>query len=156
MRKRTAVLAAVAAVAAVALALPTGGSSAPPDYSGDAKGPRCSDIFVTASLANSGGVVGQPATVQWTLTTPLAPSCPGGVYTVTVFDEIGSTVLGGGRYVGDGENAAFAGFFSVASAPTAVCVSATSVVRGRITDSAPDSGCERVPLSDVGGASGMG
>jgi hypothetical protein len=153
MRKRTAVLAAVAAVAAVALALPTAGSSA---RAGDQKGPPCSDIFVTASLASATATPGEPGTVQWTLSTPLAPSCPGAVYTVTVYDQSGSTVLGGARYVGDGENAAFAGSFSVASAPSAVCVSATSVVRDRIADSAPDSGCRLVELSNSGGASGMG
>jgi hypothetical protein len=40
--------------------------------------------------------------------------------------------------------------------PEAICVSATSVVRGRIADSAPDSGCQLVELSDSGGASGFG
>jgi hypothetical protein len=153
MKRRTTAVLALAAAAAVALALPTVGAPARP---GDQRGPACSDIFVTASLANQGGVVGQPAIVQWTLTTPQAPSCPGAVYSVTVFDASGTTILGGARYVGDGENAAFAGFFQVDSAPESVCVSATSSVRGRITDSAPDQGCQLVPLTDVGGASGMG
>jgi hypothetical protein len=153
MRKRIAAIAALGAAATVALALPTIGSSA---RVGDTKGPPCSDIFVTASLASATATPGEPGTVQWTLTTPLAPSCPGAVYTVTVFDATGTTVLGGARYVGDGENAAFAGSFPLASAPEFVCVLATSVVRGRITDSAPDSGCQLVELSDSGGASGFG
>jgi hypothetical protein len=146
-------IAALAAVAAVALALPTVGATARP---GDQKGPACSDIFVTASLANATATPGQPGTVQWTLTTPLAPSCPGAVYTVTVYDETGTTILGGARYTGDGTTDAFAGSFQLASAPAAVCVTATSAVRGRITDSAPDSGCQRVELSNSGGASGLG
>jgi hypothetical protein len=153
MRKRIAAIAALGAAATVALALPTIGSSA---RVGDTKGPPCSDIFVTASLASATATPGEPGTVQWTLTTPLAPSCPGAVYTVTVYDATGTTVLGGARYVGDGENAAFAGSFSLTSVPEAICVSATSVVRGRIADSAPDSGCQLVELSDSGGASGFG
>jgi hypothetical protein len=146
-------IAALAAVAAVALALPTVGATARP---GDARGPLCSDIFVTASLANATGTPGEPGTMQWTLTTPQEPSCPGAVYTVTVFDATGATILGGGQYVGDGETDAFAGSFQFSSAPAAVCVTATSAVRGRITDSAPDSGCQVVELSNSGGASGFG
>ena len=153
MRKRIATIAALGAAVTVALALPTIGSSA---RVGDTKGPPCSDIFVTASLASATATPGEPGMVQWTLTTPLAPSCPGAVYTVTVYDATGTTVLGGARYVGDGENAAFAGSFSLASVPESVCVSATSVVRGRIADSAPDSSCQLVVLSDSGGASGFG
>ncbi|MGH3083381.1 MAG: hypothetical protein ACRDNP_04860 [Gaiellaceae bacterium] len=153
MKKRITVVAVVAAAAAVALALPSVGAPARP---GDQKGPACSDIFVQASLVNVGATVGEPATVQWTLTTPLAASCLGGVYTVTVYDASGTTILGGARYDGNGEDAAFVGSFQLASAPEAVCVSATSSLRGRITDSAPDEGCQLVELSESGGASGFG
>jgi hypothetical protein len=153
MGKRIAGVVALTAAAAVALGLPAGAVSARP---GDARGPLCSDIFVTVSFANATGTPGQPATVQWTLTTPQAPSCRDAVYTVTVFDATGTTILGGGRYIGDGATDAFADFFTIAEAPSSVCVSATSAVRGRVTDSAPDSGCQMVPLTTSGGASGMG
>ena len=153
MTKRIAAIAVLCAAATVALALPTVGSTARP---GDTKGAPCSDIFVTASLASATATPGEPGTVQWTLTTPQAASCPGAVYTVTVYDATGTTILGGAQYVGDGENAAFAGSFSLAIAPQFVCVSATSVVRGRIADSAPNTGCQLVELSDSGGASGFG
>ena len=144
-------IAALAAVAAVALALPTVGATARP---GDQKGPACSDIFVTASLANATAMPGLPGTVQWTLTTPLAPSCSGAVYPLPVRRDR-TTILGGAIH-GDGATHAFAGSFQLASAPAAVCVTATSAVRGRVTDSAPDSGCQVVELSNSGGASGFG
>lgn len=153
MKRRIAGIAALAVATAAALGLPAGAVSARP---GDAKGPLCSDIFVTVSFANATGTPGQSATVQWTLTTPQAPSCPDAVYTVTIFDATGTTILGGGRYIGDGATDAFSGFFMIAEAPSSVCVSATSTVRGRVTDSAPDSGCQTVPLTTSGGASGMG
>jgi hypothetical protein len=152
MGKRIAGIAALAA-SAVALGLPAAAVSARP---GDARGPLCSDIFVTVSFANATGTPGQPATVQWTLTTPQAPSCPDAVYTVRVFDATGTTILGGDQYTGDGATDAFSGFFTIAEAPSSVCASATSEVRGRVTDNAPDSGCQTVPLTTSGGASGMG
>lgn len=153
MKKRIAAIAALSAAATVALALPTAGSSA---RVGDAKGPPCSDIFITPSFTSATATPGELGTVQWTLTTPLAPSCPGAVYTVTVYDATGTTILGGAQYIGDGESAAFAGFFQLANSPESVCVSATSVFRGRIADSAPDTGCQLVELSTTGGASGFG
>ena len=145
MKRRFAGLAALTAAATVALALPAAGASA---RQGDTKGPPCSDIFLSASFTNATGTPGQPATVQWVLTTPQAPSCPGAVYTVTVFDSTGTTILGGARYVGNGEDAAFSGSLTIANAPSSVCISATSTLRGRLTDAAPDSGCEVVQLAD--------
>jgi hypothetical protein len=153
MKRRIAGIAALAVATAATLGVPAAAVSARP---GDAKGPLCSDIFVTVSFANATGTPDQPATVQWTLTTQQAPSCSGAVYTVRVFDSTGTTLLGGGQYTGDGATDAFSDFFTIAEAPSSVCVSATSEVRGRVTDSAPDSGCQTVPLTTSGGASGMG
>jgi hypothetical protein len=87
--------------------------------------------------------------VQWLLTTPQAPSCPGAFYTVTVFDSTGTTILGGAQYVGNGQDDAFTGSLTLANAPSSVCISATSTVRGRLADAAPDSGCQVVQLEDI-------
>jgi hypothetical protein len=146
VKKRIAGLAALTAAATVALVLPTGGASARP---GDAKGPLCSDIHVVATFTSATGTPGETGTVQWTLTTPQAPSCPGATYTVTVFDATGTTILGGAQYTGNGEDDAFAGSLTIEDAPASVCVSATSTVRGRLTDAAPDTGCEEVELDDI-------
>ena len=146
MRTRTAAIAALTAAATVALALPTAGAAA---RQGDAKGPPCSDIFVSATFTSATGMPGETGTVQWLLTTPQAPSCPGGVYTVTVYDATGSTILGGAQYVGNGQDDAFSGSLTIANAPSSVCISATSTVRGRLTDAAPDTGCQEVQLEDI-------
>jgi hypothetical protein len=64
-------------------------------------------------------------------------------------DATQSTILGGARYVGNGMDDAFPGSLTIENAPSSVCISATSTLRGRVTDAAPDSGCEVVQLEDI-------
>jgi len=154
MRKRIAALLMLAAAAVLALALPTAGVPARP---GDAAGPPCSDIRLTVDYV---GTLGGTATVSGTLLTPQAPSCEGALYTVYVYDVTGTTLLGSQQFTGDGLNDAFTYEISITSAPSAVCVYATSSIRGRIADTAPNGGCsdpaEPLLLNGGGGASGFG
>jgi hypothetical protein len=154
MTKRTAALFMLAAAAVLALALPTAGVPARP---GDAAGPPCSDIRLTVDYV--GTLVGS-ATVSGVLLTPQDPSCEGAVYTVYVYDETGTVLLGSATFTGDGSTDAFAYSIPITSAPSALCVYATSQIRGRIADTAPNGGCsdpaEPILLNGGSGASGFG
>jgi hypothetical protein len=154
MKKRTAALAALAGAALLALVLPTAGVPARP---GDAQGPPCSDIRLTADYV---GTLGGNATVSGVLSTPRALSCGGAVYTVYVYDATGTTLLGSQEFIGDDLNDAFGYSFPITNAPSSVCVYATSVIRGRIVDTAPNGACsdpvEPIQLNGGAGASGMG
>jgi hypothetical protein len=154
MKKRTAVTGLIAAVALLALALPTAGVPARP---GDAAGPPCSDIQLTIDYI---GTLGVSATVSGNLITPRAPSCAGGVYTVYVYDATGTTLLGSQTFTGDDTTDAFSYSIPISNAPSSVCVYATSTIRGRITDTAPNGACsdpaEPFLLNGGSGASGFG
>jgi hypothetical protein len=154
MKKRTAALLVLTAAAVVALGLPTAGAPARP---GDAAGPPCSDIRLTADYT---GTLGGDATVRGILSTPQDPSCQGGVYTVYVYDATGTTLLGSQTFTGNAVDDAFSYEIAISSAPQAVCVYATSTIRGRIADTAPNGACsdpaEPVLLNGGGGASGFG
>jgi hypothetical protein len=154
VKRRIAGIAALTATAALALGLPTAGVPARP---GDAQGPLCSDIRVTADYT---GVLGDDATVRGVLSTPQAPSCEGGVYTVYVYDATGTTLLGSQTFAGNAVDQAFSYEIAISNAPQFVCVYATSTIRGRIADTAPNGGCsdpaEPVELGGGAGASGFG
>jgi hypothetical protein len=154
MTKRIAALLVLIGAVVLALGLPTAGMPARP---GDAAGPPCSDIRLTADYL---GTEGGDATVSGTLITPQDPSCEGGVYTVYVYDATGTTLLGTQSFTGDGSTDAFTYSISITNAPSTVCVYATSALRGRITDTAPNGACsdpaEPVVLNGGGGASGFG
>lgn len=154
MKRRIAGIAALAAAVALALGLPSVGVPARP---GDAHGPLCSDIRLTADYL---GTAGDAATVSGNLFTPQGPSCQGGVYTVYVYDASGTTLLGTQQFIGDDSNDAFGYSISITNAPSSVCVYGTSEIRGRIADTAPDGACsgagEPVLLNGGTGASGFG
>jgi hypothetical protein len=154
VKRRIVGIAALAATAAVALGLSAAGVAAPP---GDAHGPPCSDIFLVEP--NYTGTVGGTGRVFGTLTTPRAISCVGGVYTVNVYDASGTTLLGSQTFTG-GTTDEFSYDITFADAPQVVCVFATSTVRGRITDTAPDDACDspdaQREIGTGGGASGFG
>jgi hypothetical protein len=154
VKRRIAGIAALAATAALALGLPTAGVPARP---GDAQGPVCADIRLTADYL---GTAGGDATVSGILFTPQAPSCQDAVYTVYVYDASGTTLLGSQQFIGDASNDAFAYSFSITNAPSSVCVYGTSAIRGRIADTAPNGACsgagEPVLLGGGSGASGFG
>jgi hypothetical protein len=154
MKRRSAGLLALAAAAVLALGLPTAGIPAPP---GDAHGPPCSDIRLTADYL---GTEGADATISGNLITPRAPSCADAVYTVFVFDATGTMPLGSQQFIGDDLSDAFAYSIPITNAPPSVCIYATSALRGRITDTAPDGACndpaEPVLLNGGTGASGFG
>jgi hypothetical protein len=154
MRKRIAAVLVLAAVAVVALGLPTAGAPARP---GDAAGPPCSDIRLTVDYT---GTLGGDATVRGILSTPQALSCLNGVYTVYVYDATGTTLLGSQTFTGNAIDDAFAYSIAITNAPQTVCVYATSEFRGRIADTAPNGACsdpaEPVELNGGAGASGFG
>jgi hypothetical protein len=154
MKIRTAGLLALAAAAVLSLGLPTAGIPAPP---GDTHGPPCSDIRLTVDYI---GTEGANATVSGNLITPRAPSCAGGVYTVYVYNAAGTTLLGSQQFTGDDSTDAFGYSIPITTAPPSVCVYATSALRGRITDTAPDGACsdpaEPILLNGGSGASGFG
>jgi hypothetical protein len=154
MTKRIAALFVLTAAVVLALGLPTAGVPARP---GDAAGPPCSDIRLTADYL---GTLGGSATVSGTLITPQAPSCEGGVYTVYVYDVTGTILLGSQTFTGDGSTDAFSYSISITDAASTVCVYGTSTLRGRIADTAPNGACsdpaEPVVLNGGGGASGFG
>jgi hypothetical protein len=151
VKRRIAVLGALAVTAAVALALPTVASTAAPDV----RGPKCADIRLTGDYT---GTLGGTATVSGTLITPSAPSCQGGVYTVYVVDGGTQSV----RFTGDGSTDSWTFTFEVSSAPSTICLYATSQVSGKgaIADTAPDTACtdssQYLVLNGGGGASGFG
>jgi len=128
-----------------------------PARPGDAAGPPCSDIRLTVDYT---GTLGGAATVSGTLITPQGLSCEGGVYTVYVYDATGTTLLGMQSFTSDGTTDFFSYSISITNAPSAVCVYATSAIRGRIADTAPNGGCsdpaEPFLLNGGGGASGFG
>jgi hypothetical protein len=154
MRKRIAALLVLTAAAVVALGLPTAGAPARP---GDAAGPPCSDIRLTADYT---GTLAGDAVVRGILSTPQDLSCQGGVYTVYVYDVTGTTLLGSRTFTGNAVDDAFSYEVPITNAASTVCVYATSALRGRITDTAPNGACsdpaEPVILNGGGGASGFG
>jgi hypothetical protein len=154
VKRRIAGIAALAATAAVALVLSAAGVAAPP---GDAHGPPCSDIFLVEP--NYAGTVGGDGMVFGTLTTPRAISCADGVYTVYVYDASGTTQLGSQTFTG-GTTDEFSYSITFSNAPQVVCVYATSTLRGRIADTAPDDACNspdsQREINTGGGASGFG
>ena len=146
--KKLAVFAALGA----ALALAIGGYSlAAPgkDYSG----PKCTDFSGGFGDGYTTGG-GTEAFVNWTITVSV-PSCKTADYTLNVingatFTVTSQTLAGNGSQVLS---------FSIdigpaSSAPSTVCIYATSQNGNSIADRAPDSGC--VPLQLNGAPAGQG
>jgi hypothetical protein len=154
MKRRIAGIAALAATTAAALGLSAAGVAAPP---GDTRGAPCSDIFLVEP--NYSGSIGGTGTVFGTLTTPRTVSCVGGVYTVYVYDASGTNLLGSQTFTG-GTTDEFSYSITFSSAPEFVCVYATSTIRGRIADTAPDDACNSPgalrKINTGGGATGFG
>jgi hypothetical protein len=152
VKRRIAAVAALAVTAAVALGLPTVASTAAPDV----RGPKCADIRIESPSYT--GTLGGTATVSGTLTTPSAPSCQGGVYTVTIVDGGTQTLT----FNGDGSTDSWSFSFTVESAPSTICLYGTSQVskRSGFADTAPNTACtdanQHLVLNGGAGASGFG
>jgi hypothetical protein len=152
VKRRIAAVAALAVTAAVALGLPTVASTAAPDV----RGPKCADIRIESPSYT--GTLGGTATVSGTLTTPSAPSCQGGVYTVTIVDGGTQTQT----FTGDGSTDSWSFTFEVTNAPSTICLYGTSQVSAKSTlaDTAPNAACadpsEPLVLNGGAGASGFG
>jgi hypothetical protein len=152
---------------AAALVIPTIGATAPGD---SVRGPGCGDITLsnpdetdpplyTTRDPNDPTLTTDP-TVYALLTTAKL-SCSGAVYTITLSwtDSSGQTQTVTQTYLGDGLTSSFSftHSFSSTSAPSEVCISAMSELRGRVVDAAPNSGCgTRLLNGGVGGGSGYG
>lgn len=143
------------AVLTVALVIPATGATAPAD---PVRGPACGDITLWDPDQAGPPVyrtVGGAATVFSSLTTA-KPSCSGLVYTVTVYDAGGTTVLGTQTFNGDDAASEFQSAISPTGGPTQVCIAATSMSRnGKVIDAAPNSGCFPLSLDTSPGGSGL-
>jgi hypothetical protein len=102
------------------------------------------------------GGTGDPTV--YALMTTAKPSCGGTLFTISVYDATGTTLLDSQTFTGDDMKSSFSYSFSpgsVASAPKQVCIVATSARDGHVIDSAPDSGCY-VLVQDISpGGSGL-
>lgn len=149
--RRIALLVAIAA----ALAIPATGAAAPAD---PVHGPACGDI-VLSDPDQSGppvysGTEGGTATV-YALVSTEKPSCTGLVYTFSVYDASGTTLLDSQTASGDGVTSSFSFTYTTTDAPQNVCVTATSSRGGHVIDAAPNSGCFVLALNASGGQSGI-
>ena len=152
---------------AAALSIPALGATAPSD---SVRGPACGDITLsnpdesgpplyTTRDPNNPSATTDP-TVYALLTTG-KPSCSGAVYTITLSwtDSAGDPQTYTQVYTGDGLTSSFSFTytFSATSAPSQVCISATSAIHGHVVDAAPNSGCGTLTLNGgTGAGSGFG
>ena len=142
-------LALVLVLAATALAAGTG-------TAGDKKGPPCTDI-----TANGDTDYYNPSAtpdLSWTFVLA-APSCDAATYLLDIYNFSGTTLL-----VDDlaptgisGNTVSFTYTFDEGTAPSdGVCLVGTTYHKGRLSDSAPDSGCFVVEVGGAGGIGGFG
>jgi hypothetical protein len=140
---------------AAALAVPTAGSSAPGDQ---VRGPGCGDITLwdpeqsgPPVYSTVGGTT--PPTVYGVLTTA-KPSCGGITYTISVYDESGTTLLGSQSFTGDDSMSSFS-FAIPTGGANPVCIAGASARDGHVIDVAPNSGCFALALDTSPGGSGI-
>jgi hypothetical protein len=141
---------------AAALAVPTAGSSAPGDQ---VRGPGCGDITLwdpeqsgPPVYSTVGGTT--PPTVYGVLTTA-KPSCSGTTYTISVYDESGTTLLGSQTFTGDDATSSFSLSVVPTGGPSTVCIAGASARDGHVIDVAPNSGCSALALDVSPGGSGI-
>ncbi|MDX6400807.1 MAG: hypothetical protein QOF27_1413 [Gaiellaceae bacterium] len=137
------------ALAATALSFPVAvtAAKAPTD---SVKGPACGNIDLGVDYTyDTPGAISGSATALSTITTPSAPSCKKGTYTVYIYDASGRNLLQSCSYPGDGVTTQFGpGCNYTSSNGDPLCIYATSQGDdGHVIDTAPNDACA-TPISE--------
>jgi hypothetical protein len=148
MKRLIGLLALAAALAAV-LVVPAA-TAKDKDY----KGPACTnyvfgDVGYLYNASTTGG------TVEATMTLD-APACAGTTYLLDIYANDRTTLLVADVQGTPSGTTVFFSYTFASGAPSdGVCLVAKSIHSGRVSDRAPDTGCEPVPAGSSGGGQGM-
>jgi hypothetical protein len=143
----------VAFIAALTIAAVVAGTGT----AGDTKGPPCADFIFGdpgyfRNAVNGSGIVTSTFTLK-------APACDTATFKLHIYDYATGTTLLAGNIAStsvSGDTVSFTYNFSAGTAPTdGVCLVGESYFKGRLADSAPDSGCLQVPVDSSGSGSGF-
>jgi hypothetical protein len=148
MKRLIGLLALAAALAAV-LVVPAA-TAKDKDY----KGPACTNFIAGDpgygyNETTTGGIVEVTMTLD-------APACAGATYLLDIYNLSGAVLLVADvQGTASGTTVTFSYTFASGAPSDGVCLVAKSIHSGRVSDRAPDTGCQSVPAGSSGGGQGM-